>query len=46
MIYDNVKRVCEKQGISISTLEKNWNFRTEVSASGMTMSLVSAKSRK
>lgn len=26
MIYDNVKRVCEKQGISISTLEKKLEF--------------------
>ena len=26
MIYDNVKRACEKKGISISTLEKKLEF--------------------
>ena len=26
MIYDNVKRACEKKGISISTLEKAVGF--------------------
>jgi transcriptional regulator with XRE-family HTH domain len=26
LIYDNIKRVCEKKGISISTLEKKLEF--------------------
>ena len=46
VLYDNVKKICEKKGISVANWKRTWNFQMGVSVNGTKVNPGSGRSRR